>query len=344
MQALASVFEQLWEAQKPFVFFRTPASQQIGLYFQEDNLTHMTTKLETPGFVMRSFDSKNSFYLIPAAKKVFFDASKGDQPKSFGYHLQPTKKKKKAHIKNILSAQHEIAMGKFQKVVLSTKFECEIHGLRPISIFQSLENAHPDALVYLWYHPQTGGWLGASPERFLVETKDQFQTVALAGTLPQSENPEWSEKEKEEQQLVVDAIVGGLQAIAPNSDINCSDRYEKSAGNLVHLCTDISLKKGDFSAIDIIEKLHPTPAVGGVPKKESLEFIGTHEGYYRSFYTGILGTIDSTKKQLFVNLRCAALQPNGLTVFVGGGITAASDPEKEWQEILGKSETILQWV
>ena len=113
---------------------------------------------------------------------------------------------------------------------------------------------------------------------------------------------------------------------------------------MVHLCTDISLKKGDFSAIDIIEKLHPTPAVGGVPKKESLEFIGTHEGYDRSFYTGILGTIDSTKKQLFVNLRCAALQPNGLTVFVGGGITAASDPEKEWQEILGKSETILQWV
>lgn len=344
MQALASIFDMLWAAKKPFVFFRTPSTDQIVLYFQENDQIHSTKTLERTAFVMRVFDHKDSFFLIPDAKKMVFEPPADIEPCPSAYQLNPTADEKISYLKNIEQARSQIASGSFQKVVLSRRFDCHLADLNPIALFLNLEKTHPDALVYVWYHPHTGGWLGASPERLLVETDLQYQTVALAGTLPKSENPNWSDKEREEQQLVVDAILDGLQRLSPSASIVHSKRYSKTAGNLVHLCTDIAMDKGRLSVLDVIDTLHPTPAVGGLPKKESLDYIRAYEGYDRSFYSGIIGPVSPQNKQLFVNLRCAAFRPTGLSVYVGGGITAASDPEREWQEILRKSETILQWV
>ena len=90
-----------------------------------------------------------------------------------------------------------------------------------------------------------------------------------------------------------------------------------------------------------MKKLHPTPAVCGLPKKEAFEFIQENEGYDRGFYAGYLG-IDSQRrtKEYFVNLRSAEFCQNQIKIYVGGGVTAESNPQKEWEETELKSGTI----
>ena len=106
---------------------------------------------------------------------------------------------------------------------------------------------------------------------------------------------------------------------------------------------------------NLINKLHPTPAVCGLPKEEAKDFILKNEGYHREFYTGFLGELnmpaeegikDNKSTSLFVNLRCMKIQPhskggnNSAIVYIGGGITKDSDPENEWKETVAKSEVM----
>ncbi|HLV50467.1 MAG TPA: chorismate-binding protein, partial [Flavobacterium sp.] len=96
----------------------------------------------------------------------------------------------------------------------------------------------------------------------------------------------------------------------------------------------------DFDVKNLIQNLHPTPAVCGLPKKEAFDFIWENEGYNREFYTGFIGIEKENMKDYFVNLRCAQIFQNQIQIYVGGGITAESNPEKEWEETELKSGTI----
>ena len=86
--------------------------------------------------------------------------------------------------------------------------------------------------------------------------------------------------------------------------------------------------------------MHPTPAVCGFPKKESKDFILKNERYDRAFYTGFLGELNMSTSELYVNLRCMEIEKESIHIYVGGGITKESDPEKEWNETVAKSKTI----
>ena len=96
------------------------------------------------------------------------------------------------------------------------------------------------------------------------------------------------------------------------------------------------------SPSQIINAIHPTPAVGGSPKEKALLIIKKKESHNRSFYSGYLGEINNMNCTLFVNLRCVHIKKNKAKIFVGGGITEDSKPEKEWKEIINKSQTILE--
>ena len=87
--------------------------------------------------------------------------------------------------------------------------------------------------------------------------------------------------------------------------------------------------------------MHPTPAVCGIPKQESLHFIGKNEGYDRGFYSGVVGMLNPDgKTDLYVNLRCANITGHKIVLYAGGGILASSDMESEWQETEEKMKTI----
>ena len=166
--------------------------------------------------------------------------------------------------------------------------------------------------------------------------------MSLAGTQLFSNKKvvHWGSKERTEQQYVTDYIAQILGAEL--GALAVSEPYTIQAGSLVHLRTDLKATvKDDTDVLDLVQRLHPTPAVCGVPKEEALNFIVANEGYDREFYTGYLGELKGfTNCDLYVNLRCVKIDDSKASIFVGGGITSDSNPEDEWFETVEKSKVI----
>ena len=177
--------------------------------------------------------------------------------------------------------------------------------------------------------------MGATPERLITMSGHRLQTMALAGTRPYGSS-EWGNKEKEEQEFVVREIVNTLEQYITSDHIEYSDTETIRTGHLEHLRTTITAELS-ISPIDAAKALHPTPAVGGVPKQMALDYIGRHEQLDRLLYSGFLGVISPYQTNLYVNLRCMSIQDHMATVYVGGGITEKSDAQDEWQEVLQKA-------
>ena len=170
------------------------------------------------------------------------------------------------------------------------------------------------------------------------KTTHEFETMSLAGTLPVSEN--WSEKEIEEQKPVTNYIRTILNNYSENVDE--SGTFDHISGNIKHLRTDFKAKIQPEDLDALIQVLHPTPAVCGIPKEFCKESIQKLEKFSRELYAGYIKIETEDTVQYFVNLRCSRLYQDSVHVFVGGGITAQSNPEKEWIETELKSEAVLK--
>lgn len=240
------------------------------------------------------------------------------------------------HEAGVSGALEAIDSGVFQKVVLSRSEFWESTSA-PELLFRSKCEAYPNAFVYLFSHPQSGVWLGATPELLLRARGGRFETVSLAGTRSVGSG-EWTEKELREQQLVTDFIQGALRTCHAES-MQIGDVHEHAYGQLRHLETHISFTS-THSTDEWLEVLHPTPAVGGQPREAALNFIRTHEVLPRGYYAGYLGLIGTGTADFYVNLRCMACFTNGYRVFAGGGIVEGSQPRAEWEETRAKIESI----
>ena len=118
--------------------------------------------------------------------------------------------------------------------------------------------------------------------------------------------------------------------------------YSARAGELAHLKSDFRFTLPDNQKLgDLINLLHPTPAVCGLPKEDAYQFILQHEGYDRSYYSGFIGWISpSGHTDLYVNLRCMNIHADTYTLFAGGGLLASSKLEEEWNETEDKMNTM----
>lgn len=225
----------------------------------------------------------------------------------------------------------------FSKAILSRPIIENISTeTAPLDIFAALEKKHPEAFVYLLFTENFGLWLGATPEILLAETDNYFETVALAGTQKKAPNLVWGAKEKEEQQIVERYIEQGLND--QNIAFSKSEVTTTFSGEVAHLKTTFKIDKTAAFA-QLVELLHPTPAVCGRPKEQALDLIKTHEHYDRALYTGFIGPC-LEQKHLFVNLRCMQVYQNAAKIYVGGGITKDSKLEQEWEETELKSKTM----
>ncbi|PCJ94105.1 MAG: isochorismate synthase [Flavobacteriaceae bacterium] len=346
----------------PFVGYRKPGEEKVtGIFQKDDALHHIKTYTET-GFAFSAFDSKTPVLLqIDEKYEAAYQSSKNtNRPTSSTQFLKQEEGKKEDYIDLVQKAIDQINKGTFEKVVLSRKIElASIKG--PLELFQTLLNLYPSAFCYLWYHPKVGLWMGATPEILLKTENKRITTMSLAGTkayVP-NESPIWKEKELNEQALVTQYIVNAL--VGKIEKTNISDRESIQAGNVWHLRSSISgIMKASLK--EIVNALHPTPAVCGLPKETSKAFILENEDYKREYYTGFLGELNftevkertskarnqenkayktiTTKSRLFVNLRCMKMIDKKVIIYVGGGVTNKSDPEKEWEETVIKSATM----
>jgi len=225
-------------------------------------------------------------------------------------------------------------------------------GFDPLAAFAALCEKYPRAFVSLVSAPGVGTWLGATPEVLAEVTADgTFHTMALAATQPLTAEVTprtaiWRQKEIEEQALVARYIVSCFKQLRLREYHETGPRTV-IAGQLLHLRTDfeVNLKQVPFPSLgtDMLRLLHPTSAVGGMPKVAAMEFIQAHEGYDRAYYSGFLGPVNVAAPgiaRLYVNLRCLQVRADEAILYAGTGLTADSDPVREWQETEMKLQTV----
>lgn len=337
MTKIAEKTAQWLSENKPMVLYRKPGSQTVRAMFADGSDRKAS---EGPGFIFHPFASEDSYFLADAGCEVSECI-----PEQKDFHLSTPELSINSDAKSqfetiVAKAVATLKTGSFAKVVLSRKeaFETESDAF---SIFERLLSTYPTAFVSLWNHPKTGCWIGATPERLISGSGSSFETMSLAGTQAYQgeESVEWPKKEREEQRLVTDYIWNTLEPFC--SEVELSAPFTQKAGNLLHIRTTISgnLESG-VSLQEVADALHPTPAICGMPKEKALDFILENEGYDREFYAGYLGEIAEDRTDLFVNLRCMKFHPGSAELFMGCGITADSDPEKEFFETVNKSLTI----
>ncbi|HEX8039033.1 MAG TPA: chorismate-binding protein [Chryseosolibacter sp.] len=371
------------DSRTPLALWRLPGSETKHLIISENCRTlkeeDLLEDLE-PGFLMAPFDKRDPRLFLPA--DFFFSFEKdalkrGDsnvESRSAAWleeklkSAAPTPARRAAPLIGIAEGigqesfvalvqriVSEIESGTFEKVVPSrTRVITLPESFDIVHAFQRLCSSYPQALISFVSIPGVGTWLGASPEVLVaVQDKRIFKTVALAGTQPYDpgmniKSVAWTQKEIEEQALVERYVISCFKKIRLRE-------YEEHgprtviAGNLMHLKSEfqVDMKATNFPQLGsvMLQLLHPTAAVCGMPQETSFEFLSAHEGYHRGFYSGYLGPVNVRRNiDLFVNLRCMQISGNQGILYAGAGVTIDSVPEKEWEETEMKFNTLLNVI
>ncbi|WP_100844898.1 chorismate-binding protein [Flavobacterium sp. 5] len=336
------------EEELPFVLYSKPNSNKMIGLLQQNDVLYTVSDFTEKGFVFASFDEKQ-LILIPENESEIITSEHENitinpiEIDDSGFDIEAKSQFEDLITKGIQAIKQD----EFKKVVLSRSESVNLIEFDFVTAFQQLIQLYPTTFSFCFYHPKVGFWMGATPEQLLKANGNVFETTALAGTQKANSEVEilWQQKEKEEQQYVTDFIVKRLREVARS--VKVTEPYNIKAGSIWHIKTDISGVLNDNSILaEVIDTLHPTPAVCGLPKKKAKAFIIENENYNRTFYTGFLGELNSSlaaiaiSSDLFVNLRSMQIKDNKAILYMGCGITKESIPEKEWEESVNKSMTM----
>lgn len=247
----------------------------------------------------------------------------------------------------------QLSLGTFQKIVLARCAEEAVaETVDPMMLFHTACNLYPRMFIALVNTARSGLWLTATPEILLEGGNHRWRTIALAGTMRlegenlkgEGESVSWSTKNIQEQRYVATYIAECLEQFT--RDFQEEGPYTVRAANLVHLRSDFNFTLPSDNRIgDLLQQLHPTPAVCGLPKREAFQFIVRNEHMPRRYYSGFMGMLDSEgDTHLYVSLRCMSIGDTHYHLYAGGGLLKDSVLEQEWQETEAKLETMRRCI
>ena len=254
---------------------------------------------------------------------------------------------------SVEAAVDRIRGGDLRKVVLAQALEADLDAPFPrAATLDRLADKYPDCHRY-YFEPDAAGsaFFGATPERLVALRGRTVETDALAGTTGRGETPtedEWlaeellaDPKNVHEHDLVADTVREQLEPFA--ASIAAGERRVRRLATVQHLHTPITAElNADCHVLDLVEALHPTPAVGGLPPDRALETIHDTEPFDRGWYAAPVGWIDAAGNGAFaVAIRSAVTTPRRATLFAGVGLVADSEPDREWDEVQLKYRPIL---
>jgi isochorismate synthase len=247
---------------------------------------------------------------------------------------------KNQYLQSVMEAKTAIEQHRFDKVVLARNKWIE-GRVDYNAMFANMLQKYPNAFVFACVTEDGLLMVGATPETLLNYNGTTLFTEALGGTLY---NNTYGDKELKEHQQIRDYIEQQILSLELSTTIDAIKT--KQAGNVSHLCSIFSVSVNDANKVNqLLERLHPTPAVCGFPKESALKFILENEGFDRGYYAGFLGPISHDNHQhLFVNLRSGMGYQNGLMLMAGAGINEMSIEEDEWLETERKMDTLLNCV
>ena len=224
----------------------------------------------------------------------------------------------------------------------------------PFALLATLAAHQVHAFSFCFEMAEGHAFLGCSPERLFSRDGRELHTEALAGTRRRGQNAREDDqlaahllnatKDREEHHHVVHAIQTALTPLCDRLHIPQAPVVHR-LHRVQHLHTPISGKLSiNVTDADVLDALHPTPAVCGLPRREARAFIGGTEPFGRGWYAGPVGWFEKERAECAVGIRSALLHGHDLWICAGAGLVTASDPQAEWQELITKSEQFLALV
>lgn len=253
----------------------------------------------------------------------------------------------------VAQALTEIGRGDYEKVVLARALKyTTVEEFHPMGVLNHLRQRYPDCYSFSIASGRGQSFIGASPERLVRVAGGRMHTTALAGSAPRGESASedaafaqgllHSEKDLREHRLVFDSIVGRLAGLDLTLEHAAHPRLLGLA-NVHHLHTPISANlPAGVHILDLVGRLHPTPAVGGTPQGPALAALARLESFPRGLYAGPQGWVDHRGGgEFFVGIRSALIDGRTATAYAGAGIVAGSEPDKEFAETELKFKALL---
>jgi len=244
----------------------------------------------------------------------------------------------------VTTATDNIRLGVYDKIVLARTIHAE--ASRPIAdtrLVHHLRREYPNCYTFLLQFPDTASFVGSTPERLVSIQSGFLNTEGLAGSIPRGQSATddailekrllLSDKDQDEHRFVVDSIMSRLRSFTSEIHTTPAPGIRKFT-NVQHLYTPISARLPEGTdPFDVIDSLHPTPAVGGAPRLSALKGIPELEGFRRGWYAGPIGWVNANGRGEFsVAIRSGLIKDDHATFYAGCGIVEGSDPDNEWAE------------
>ncbi|MEM9132961.1 MAG: isochorismate synthase [Actinomycetota bacterium] len=242
-----------------------------------------------------------------------------------------------------------IRAGELDKAVLARELVLRTDApVPPALVLERLADAFPAAILFA-----VDGFLGATPELLVARHGDIVRAHPLAGTAPRATDPSAdgrraaallaSTKDRWEHRITIDWLLDGLLPFCSYVDAEPEPTIV-SLANVHHLGTRVEgrLSSPPVSALELVEALHPTPAVGGAPQAVALDVIAELEQAERGRYAGPVGWVDAEGNGAFaVGIRSAVMDGTEVRLFAGVGVVGDSDPAAELAETRAKFRAML---
>jgi menaquinone-specific isochorismate synthase len=256
-------------------------------------------------------------------------------------------------IENCRKALKGFEKGEMEKVILARQTELGFTARVPALRFL-MNYPYPESSTYRFYFEPTEGhaFFSFTPERLYRRDGERLLTEALAGTVTKeaikaddntaSELLLNSEKDIREHRFVRDTIKQELEPVCSRIDMEEGVQV-LHLSHLAHLYTTCraTLKPEFSNDSTVLAQLHPTPAVGGVPREESMRLISLIEPFCRGWYAAPVGWLSRGSAEFAVGIRSALVSDSRMYIYSGAGLVRGSDPEAEWEEVDQKIGEIL---
>ena len=254
----------------------------------------------------------------------------------------------------IESTLERISEGVISKAVLARTRDVHLQApVSPVDLVHALWSQHTGTHAF-FFEPQVGvALLGAAPEAIATLRDGRISATAVAGSAgvggSDAERHELgvllmnSAKDLSEHRIVVEDMVERLNPLA--DAVRAQEApHVLSLARIQHLETEIeAVAPEGRSVLDLVDALHPTPAVCGLPRDAAEQVIHETEPFDRGWYAGPVGWFDTEGNGHFVPaLRTAVGDGASWRLFAGAGIVMGSEPASEWEETGIKFEPVLR--
>ena len=251
-------------------------------------------------------------------------------------------------VQQLTESQH---LAQLPKVVLARESQLAIQQQpNPWDLLAALQPLTPACFHFAFQFSAQSCFLASSPERLYRRHGQELESEALAGTIIRTGDAAEDEalglqlladnKNRLENRLVHADILTRLEGLAEQANLSAARVLRLR--RLQHLRRDITARlKPGVSDAQLLTALHPTPAVGGTPRRKALAYLRKHEPFSRGWYAGACGLISDDVAEFAVAIRCMLLTGDTLRLYAGAGIVAGSEPAAEWQELDDKLANLL---